>query len=100
MGSCYSLTLGLNLKEAGHAINESYNGSSVQFKQKNGRLDRLPVTDDAIVVFIVVKDTQSEKWFANSVELDEDEIVETVKNLDEFKSTFSKFKREARVSSN
>lgn len=76
IGSCYSLTLGLNLKDAKYAIMESFNGSDVQFKQRSGRVDRLPVTEDAIVIFIVVKDTQSETWFKQAVKFsDEDDVV-------------------------
>lgn len=66
LGSCHSLTLGLNLKLATHAIMESYSGSDVAFKQKAGRLDRLEVEDIAIVIFIVVKNTQAEEWFKNA----------------------------------
>lgn len=92
LGSCYSLTLGLNLTHAEFAIMESYNGSDVQFKQKAGRLDRLGVDDNAIVTFIVVKNTQGEKWFNNSVTFDEDDEVRIVKSIKEFKEALVELK--------
>lgn len=63
LGSCQSLTLGLNLKGATHGIMESYVGSATRSKQKKGRLDRLNTDDVAHMWFIRVYDTQSEKWF-------------------------------------
>lgn len=63
LGSCQSLTLGLNLKGATHGIMESYVGSETRSKQKKGRLDRLSTDDVAHMWFIRVTDTQSEKWF-------------------------------------
>ena len=92
LGSCYSLTLGLNLTHAEFAIMESYNGSDVQFKQKAGRLDRLGVDNNAIVTFIVVKNTQGEKWFNNSVTFDEDDEVRIVKSIKEFKEALVELK--------
>lgn len=92
LGSCHSLTLGLNLHNTAFAIMESYNGSDVQFKQRGGRLDRLPVNEDAILIFIVVKNTQGEKWFNNSVKFKEDDIVKTVKSINEFKEVLKELK--------
>lgn len=92
LGSCYSLTLGLNLTNTAFAIMESYNGSDVHFKQKSGRVDRLPVDEDAIVIFIVVKNTQGEKWFNNSVSFDEDDDVQVVKSMTEFKDALKELK--------
>lgn len=63
LGSCQSLTLGLNLKGATHAIMESYVGSSTRSRQKKGRLDRLAIGEVADMWIIRVKGTQSEKWF-------------------------------------
>lgn len=63
LGSCQSLTLGLNLKGATHAIMESYVGSATRSKQKKGRLDRLGVDDVADMWIINILDTQSETWF-------------------------------------
>ena len=65
LGSCQSLTLGLNLKGATHGIMESYVGSATRSKQKKGRLDRLAADDVADLWIIVVDDTQTEKWFEN-----------------------------------
>jgi len=65
LGSCQSLTLGLNLKGATHAIMESYVGSATRSKQKKGRLDRLATDQEADMWFIRVVDTQIEKWFEN-----------------------------------
>ncbi len=63
LGSCMSLTLGLNLVGATHAIMESYIGSATQSKQKKGRLDRLDAEEHADMWIIRVPDTQSAKWF-------------------------------------
>ncbi len=63
LGSCQSLTLGLNLKGATHGIMESYVGSETRSKQKKGRLHRLNSDDVANLWLIRVYDTQSEKWF-------------------------------------
>lgn len=63
LGSCRSLTLGLNLKGATHAIMESYIGSATQSKQKKGRLDRLSSDDVAEMWIIRVIGTQSDTWF-------------------------------------
>ena len=65
LGSCQSLTLGLNLKGATHGIMESYVGSATRSKQKKGRLDRLETSEVADMWFIRVLDTQSAKWFEN-----------------------------------
>lgn len=67
LGSCRSLTLGLNLKGATHAIMESYIGSATQSKQKKGRLDRLDVGDVAEMWIIKVTGTQAENWFEQMV---------------------------------
>lgn len=67
LGSCRSLTLGLNLKGATHAVMESYIGSATQSKQKKGRLDRLAADDVAEMWIIKVIGTQSENWFEEMV---------------------------------
>jgi len=67
LGSCQSLTLGLNLKGATHGIMESYVGSATRSKQKKGRLDRLASDQVADLWIIVVNGTQTEKWFENMV---------------------------------
>ena len=84
LGSCYSLTLGLNLINAKYGIMESYNGSDVQFKQKGGRFDRLHIKDNALLIIIVVKDTQGEVWFNNSIEFGEQDEVTVVNNMRDF----------------
>lgn len=63
LGSCNSLTLGLNLIGATHAVMESYIGSATKSKQKKGRLDRLAADEHADMWIIKVPGTQSEKWF-------------------------------------
>ena len=63
LGSCHSLTLGLNLVGATHAIMESYSSSDVNLKQRAGRLDRLEVNEHAIIIFIVPVGTQAEEWY-------------------------------------
>ena len=68
LGSCQSLTLGLNLKGASHGIMESYVGSATRSKQKKGRLDRLSTDQVADLWIIRVQGTQSEKWFEAMVE--------------------------------
>jgi superfamily II DNA or RNA helicase len=66
LASCNSLTLGLNIKGANYAIMESFNSSTTAFAQKAGRTDRLPVDEEATVIFIVPQGTQSEQWFNNA----------------------------------
>ncbi len=63
LGSCNSLTLGLNLVGATHAVMESYIGSATKSKQKKGRLDRLASDEHADMWIIKVPGTQSEKWY-------------------------------------
>jgi superfamily II DNA or RNA helicase len=65
LGSCNSLTLGLNLVGATHAVMESYIGSATKSKQKKGRLDRLASDEHADMWIIKVPGTQSEKWYKN-----------------------------------
>jgi superfamily II DNA or RNA helicase len=65
LGSCNSLTLGLNLVGATHAVMESYIGSATKSKQKKGRLDRLATDEHADMWIIKVPGTQSEKWYKN-----------------------------------
>jgi superfamily II DNA or RNA helicase len=67
LGSCNSLTLGVNLVGANYALLESYVGSSVAFEQKTGRTDRLPTDDIATVIIIKVTSTQNERWFTKAV---------------------------------
>ena len=67
LGSCRSLTLGLNLKGATHAIMESYIGSATQSKQKKGRLDRLATDDIAEMWIIRVSGTQADNWYEQMV---------------------------------
>lgn len=63
LGSCNSLTLGLNLIGATHAVMESYIGSATRSKQKKGRLDRLASEDKADMWVIRVPNTQSDTWY-------------------------------------
>ncbi|MCK5318532.1 MAG: hypothetical protein KAJ55_11475, partial [Anaerolineales bacterium] len=65
LGSCNSLTLGLNLVGATHAVMESYIGSATKSKQKKGRLDRLATDEHADMWIIRVPETQGEKWYKN-----------------------------------
>jgi len=67
LGSCQSLTLGLNLVGATHAVMESYVGSSTRSKQKKGRLDRLATDDVAQMWILRVCNTQAETWFKNMI---------------------------------
>jgi superfamily II DNA or RNA helicase len=80
LGSCRSLTLGLNLKGATHAIMESYIGSATQSKQKKGRLDRLSSDDIAEMWIIRVVGTQSDTWFremAKGFDLEDAELIDS-----------------------
>ena len=63
IGSCESLTLGLNLVNPKYAIVESFTGSATETLQKLGRTNRLDKDDVAINTFIVPKDSQAVKWF-------------------------------------
>lgn len=85
VASCNSLTLGLNIEGANYAVIESYQGSETQLIQKLGRTDRLNKDQVATAVFIVVKGTQSEKWFNKATEnLDLSDAV-IVKSFTEFR---------------
>ena len=64
LGSCYSLTLGINLVGANNAIIESYQSSVTKGTQRIGRLHRLNEDDTANIYIINVLDTQAEKWFS------------------------------------
>lgn len=90
LGSCNSLTLGLNLNKPKYAIMESYNGSDVIFTQRAGRLSRLPVDDNAIVTFIVVKNTQSEVWFNRAVNFNDEDEVKVVDNILDYQEVLKK----------
>ena len=68
LASCQSLTLGMNLIGANFAIFESFNSSETNNTQKQGRLNRLPITDTAILIYIVPVGTQSEVWFSKATE--------------------------------
>ena len=95
LSSCNSLTLGLNLKGANFAIQESYNSSSVAANQKLGRTDRLSPDDVAIAIYIVVKETQSETWFYRSSKkmlLNAESVI--VNNLIDFRTTLKQMKDE------
>jgi superfamily II DNA or RNA helicase len=83
LGSCQSLTLGLNLKGATHAIMESYVGSSTRSKQKKGRLDRLSSDAVAEMWIINVLDTQSENWYNSMTKnlIDKTSNVETYNSI-------------------
>lgn len=68
LASCQSLTLGMNLTEANYAIFESFNSSETNNLQKQGRLNRLPLTKQATLIYIVPRNTQAEKWFEKATE--------------------------------
>lgn len=63
VGSCYSLTLGVNLVGANTAILESYQGSDTKATQRIGRLHRLATDNTATIYIIKVIGTQQEAWF-------------------------------------
>lgn len=63
VGSCYSLTLGVNLIGANNAIMESYSGSDTKAIQRIGRLHRLSTDSIATIYLIKILNTQSEQWF-------------------------------------
>lgn len=65
LGSCYSLTLGLNLVEANRAIFETYSSTSTSGKQRLGRLHRLPTEELARAYVLRINDTQSERWLSS-----------------------------------
>ena len=68
LASCQSLTLGMNLVGANYAVFESFNSSETNNLQKQGRLNRLPVEDEAILIYIVPRDTQAQVWFEKATE--------------------------------
>lgn len=76
LGSCYSLTLGLNMSGANTAIFESYQSSGTLAQQRRGRLHRLSTKDEATMYVIKVQDTQIETWFSGFIS--KEEITETI----------------------
>lgn len=68
LASCQSLTLGMNLRKANYAIFESFNSSETNNLQKQGRLNRLPLTEEAVLIYIVPRNTQAEVWFEKATE--------------------------------
>ena len=64
LGSCYSLTLGMNLVGANNAVIESYISSSTKVIQRMGRLHRLDSEDTANIYIINLVGTQAETWFS------------------------------------
>ncbi len=87
LGSCNSLTLGLNIKGANFAIMESFSGSTTAFAQKAGRTDRLPVDEEATVIFIVPQGTQAEQWFNNAtktLDLSDTVYLDSINNLKQY----------------
>ena len=93
LGSCRSLTLGLNLKGATHAIMESYIGSATQSKQKKGRLDRLATDDVAEMWIIRVEGTQCESWFDQMAKGFDLEDAEQINSLEILNNEYN-FKKE------
>ena len=82
LSSVRSLTLGLNIKDVNYLIRESYNGSSVNSTQIDGRADRLNVNDISTVIWIVPIGTQSEQWFIKAMK-NNTENVEYFTNINE-----------------
>jgi len=81
LGSCYSLTLGLNMKAVNIAIFESYLSSFTKAKQRRGRLNRLIADEEIATLYIIrLPNTQAETWFNGFV--DKDEISEVIKSED------------------
>jgi superfamily II DNA or RNA helicase len=78
LGSCYSLTLGLNMSGANIAIFESYQSSETLAQQRRGRLHRLVINDEATMYVIKVQDTQIETWFSGFIPKDEiSEVIDS-----------------------
>lgn len=86
LGSCYSLTLGLNLNNAKIAVFESYLSSTTAAKQRRGRLNRLDTNDVAQIYIIRLPGTQSEEWFNRIVNTDE--IVSTIDSSEILNNTW------------
>lgn len=76
LASVRTLTLGLNINNANYIIRESYNGSSTNSTQIDGRGDRLKVDDIATVIWLVPTNTQAETWFNKAMkDVDESDIA-------------------------
>jgi superfamily II DNA or RNA helicase len=83
IGGCNSLNLGVNLIETRYGILESYVGSSINTRQRFGRLDRLSPNDIAVAFIVVTVNTQMEKWLKEATrDIDLSEAIE-IYNLDE-----------------
>lgn len=66
IGSCEALELGMNFKKANVAIFESYVGSNTKASQKMGRTDRLPVSENAIIIIIYINNSPCDGWYRKS----------------------------------
>ncbi len=67
IGGCNSLNTSVNLKNTKYGILESYVGSTINTRQRFGRLDRLSPDDIAYAFIIKTKNTQMEKWFRDAM---------------------------------
>jgi len=67
IGGCNSLNTSANLKNTKYGILESYVGSTINTRQRFGRLDRLSPDDIAYAFIIKTKNTQMEKWFRDAM---------------------------------
>jgi len=66
IGSCEALQMGMNFSRAKVAVFESYVGSPTKAIQKMGRVDRLPINENAIVIILYVNDSPYEGWYRKS----------------------------------
>lgn len=76
LGSCYSLTLGLNMSAANIAIYESYQGSETLAIQRKGRLHRLHPDQQATIYVFRAVGTQMDTWMRSFV--DQSQISENI----------------------
>lgn len=75
LGSCKSLTMGVNLTGANVAIYDSYFSSKTNAQQRAGRSRRIATDQKACNIYLVAKDTQMEEWFNNMISWTDREIA-------------------------
>jgi len=80
LASCQSLTLGMNLVGANYAIFESFNSSETNNLQKQGRLNRLPVNENAVLIYLVPRNTQAQIWFEKATENQDVKVITSLKD--------------------
>jgi superfamily II DNA or RNA helicase len=81
LASVNSLTSGVNIKGLNWILVDAFDSSEVKGQQIKGRGRRLDISDEANMIVIVPKDTQSARWFKNSYGSTEYELLTDLNDL-------------------